>query len=63
MHLTAVGSERADASAWVPTDVVTQLDFICLLHEKKLANMTATLEELGLAKVRKGGPARGREWD
>jgi hypothetical protein len=49
--LPAVGSERENASAWVPTDVVTQLDFICLLAEKKLANVTATLEELELAKV------------
>ncbi|KAJ9518243.1 hypothetical protein QJQ45_010149 [Haematococcus lacustris] len=54
-----LGSEKEGASAWVPTDVVTQLDFVKLLAEKGLAQVEATVEELGLAKVGEGQEAAG----
>lgn len=47
----AQGSEKEGASAWVPTDVVTQLDLVNLLVEKGLASVSATVDELGLART------------
>lgn len=40
----------------VPTDVVTQLDFVALLAEKGLVSgVTSTVDELGLARVSAAG--------
>lgn len=46
------GTESEGASAWVPTDVVSQLDLVELVVEKGLADgVSASIDELGLART------------
>mmetsp|Transcript_12252 Transcript_12252/g.29870 ORF Transcript_12252/g.29870 Transcript_12252/m.29870 type:complete len:380 (-) Transcript_12252:561-1700(-) len=50
VNITA-GSEKEGASAWVPTDVVTQLDMVGLLAEKGLSGVASSVDDLGLART------------
>lgn len=45
------GTVKENASAWIPTDVVTQLDMVALLAEKGLSGVASSIDDLGLART------------